>query len=740
MVFKPDAADAFGDYAPALAQCLLDDLEACELERRKLVVGGKHHMGLFSTAHSSLFVYEKVLDPSSKAYLYLRGYCLLAAALCYFHVWQALLRWGRKESGVSDEDRRNRMVAELMYEVMYAPTETESETAWHEYCQRWHGKGYRKWIQYLEDHWTCSKEWAPTLLSCYRRDIFRMHCNTTNDAEHGWKVIKRDFQRGQAQKDFAVCMVAYAGTPGHSEAINASFVHTRIQRAMEIQAGLTRRGTMKHRDRAQLEVDQLLATVQAQPSIVAIVEAEQALYQLTLPFSQWEGNPAVAFPVRSLPGQPNPCERDVSSSSTFGTLREGADGAVSPAVAAAAAAARLAAAITVADNGARLDIEPSGPAMHLADLLVNPVAGLVKEPWEPAFEFMRLRGPKPVLALQYALTLVQPDVAARLSQVILQRKASKRTGKGHLVGAMPASDVAKDIAINQQLASLPDMAFVPVRRADWKGAAPPQAACVYLYTITDTAAAWHSAAEALLGRLEVGAKMGPDEWGLLCAMSEMREMAAHAVRHKQGNCTLLTASYVGMECRSGPTELCDRLYEGLTKSGSTVAYKLAHFSPGRTSFISSLSTNTTIKRCVLAYLPQHLPTVCLVEAAIGAAMAGAGCVLLNNSPTGEDIRYLHDGASARGHAQPPRIVSDGNDFISKMKQGVAAQMVVDEVSRYFLRRLLRVVEVALAAGCNLAAGGDVPAPALRSGKVPRYSVTQCFDAFIAPPAPSTLRI
>ena len=49
-----------------------------------------------------------------------------------------------------------------------------------------------------------------------------------------------------------------------------------------------------------------------------------------------------------------------------------------------------------------------------------------------------------------------------------------------------------DIKVNRMLAAVVDAAYEPLRPVDWDSEPMPQVACVYYYTVTETAAARHN--------------------------------------------------------------------------------------------------------------------------------------------------------------------------------------------------------------------------------------------------------
>ena len=193
---------------------------------------------------------------------------------------------------------------------------------------------------------------------------------------------------------------------------------------------------------------------------------------------------------------------------------------------------------------------------------------------------------------------------------------------------------------------------------------------------------------------------------------------------------MLTAGYVGMENRAKATPLCNRLFEGLTRAGSPVAYQLCHFTPGRKSFVSCLGKDTAIRRCVLAYLPPVKQQVMLVEAALGAAFAGAGYAMINCSPPGESQRYLHSGTNDT----PSRAVADGSAYLTRHHED-ASKLRPNTVRQYYLRRLLRVANFGLLAGINTDGNGKRPEPDAGAD----FSIRRCYLAYVSPTVPKTLR-
>ena len=220
-ILKPEVIAAFGRLAPALCAVLLEDLDDAERKRQS---GATRSFAAFQDAHDHLFVHAALWRRGGVVGAFLRRYCLLSAALCYFHAKAAMLKRAQTgDTGLVKGDRAPAIEAFFASVVRVAASHDEALKLFEAYEREWSKCAGATWFAYVRDNWL-SPAWCSLLLLSKRDRCARLFLLTTNSVELLWKNIKGSWLRGLRVADFAYALLTFVGAPNNIRAARTSVV------------------------------------------------------------------------------------------------------------------------------------------------------------------------------------------------------------------------------------------------------------------------------------------------------------------------------------------------------------------------------------------------------------------------------------------------------------------------------------------------------------------------------------
>jgi hypothetical protein len=235
-------------------------------------------MGMWMMINARLLPLLAVLSVEGRPSRYLRRYHTPTVGLCYFHAWQAMLRWlTKKDSGVMAALRMG--LLEGFKSIVYSAAPDTLPGMYAKYKAAW--PGCDAWFEYLEKHWLCP-EWAPLLFGFVRDRVPRYNINTTNPVELLWNIIKKFWMNGMEALEFGRALTQLVGRPDDPDSQDASLVGITCKQIDEVKAGITTAPPRKCADLLAAHMTQLLdCVIQGGAAAMECESPELGVYRFT---------------------------------------------------------------------------------------------------------------------------------------------------------------------------------------------------------------------------------------------------------------------------------------------------------------------------------------------------------------------------------------------------------------------------------------------------------------------------
>jgi hypothetical protein len=652
-------------------------------------------------------------------------YCDKLAALCYFHVMQALKRHAQQSVRVPGIDRE---LLTAGFRGLYQDAEaTTWEDAYAEYKASWLAllsEAHRTeldvtWFKYLEDNWLCDK-WRPLLMAYVRNTVARLNINTTNAIELLWNEIKKAWLKGWRVRNYIHALLLLFGHPDNRGHTAICLVARKLRLISEVLAGRAKRPDRLHRDAMERSVREQHTWLELDPSRLLVDNLALGIFTVQSTCGgQWaypdSAGHATAAALRRLA---LPSQDDIAAVPVPDTTGEtpGRPAAVAAAQSRAASIAKLGRKVVVPElTRQTAELEPQGPVQRIARVLTD--AGSAKGTWAHAHQLLqnapRTSRQRLVEAhLRAALGYVHPEVTQGLLDILEQRASMSRVG----IGGVPAVPPSAAVELNALIAATLERGWPLLRRSHWSTKCDiPRVALVYQVSVGMEASAWLAEYERVFVKGERRSRMTgePLAYGYLAMLAEAGPLAQH--HHSTGQTevgasvatnshadAIVWATYIGQECKGEQSESTfTRGYDHGTRRGNDNVGELVRIT--RRSSDGKQCTplgRVILRRRLLAILPASATVVNYVEAAMLAAVGGVGAVVANESAGGEGAtRFSHAGYDG----SPSRSDQLGQEYMAAtpLKQLRSVRLELG-LQHALMQRAMRAVLLLLEAGhgCN----------------------------------------
>jgi hypothetical protein len=721
LFFKRDVVNQFAELIPGVAAHVHTALEAGVKE---LLAASTY--GEFNIAAGKLYHLTDLVDNVSALGRFLRTFCLLFCLLCRFHVGQAI---GRKAQMTLDADTGVRAIAGLRG-VFSGELTKEEYMAKYKYLddiETFDGDGGRgskndlkiSWNTYVERFWL-SKQWFSTVYEPFRALLTKQHCETTNDTENMWKILKgHRHLGGRAAISFGHVLENVIGDDKNPGSRMTSLSYQKRFDLRNIYAAKQSQGERRARDTISAALQEMLRVYAAgvrKGAKLPINDLGNGNFSIGAATSGFVFQPLTE--VTSMKQVAAPDLKSIRGATLVSTLAPlappGARGSHS-------GSGRTQIGRSLAVTRASEVGDPL--AWSSGDVVEELLMKLVEARKEPSYKEL-----DPFLGA----------AKATLRSVLVHMNIDSLRA---LLEMAKAVDGTSDISLvehNHNLRAALLKSWCLLKKSDFKAGAP-SVAYIYVVMCTMSARALCDEYERVIVRGEQTslAHGTPVSMTYRSMLVDAHDTAARCVALGKPD-ELVTVFYVGQEQRGKRSiTLFRRVWEhGTTAGDANVREFAAFFGSGGHQVLYAPVGDVVVERRILCMLPGDSPHVSVAESTIFALLlycSGSSFLFFNMSPPGEELRFLV--SNHRGDAA--KVFEVGEASIASCKKdkktGIEAArlLTLDEAKPFmgaFLRRAMRTVHALLLYGHFRTAIGEVPTPCFKATK--NFSFATCFDALV----------